>query len=608
MLVIVPQGCDDAGAIKLIKKWVENNFVPPPAFANHKAICIEIVSDGIQSSNQFASSVSAAVSRCLSIEVENERDEFPTDVLQNSIEAATAAGAYPVIFIHRFHAFASIRDGGMTSMLSRLRTLEGNAQMTTLAFSPVSYDGIRQMMGSEQPFLNSVYGDMHDQAVMRPLSRDEFLAEASARGIPHATAHRLFSIGGGPDSVFLGLLDLWQADKNFIVRECADKVGPVIDRFISRAFLADRETDLLLENLALGTLNAAQEAYLLNHPLGDYLCKRGSNSKLICASPIIAQRVLSRGLPTLSLFRSCLSAAEAGDFLLAADLAGGLSDRHLRLVAFKELLLVLGALTPKPGRGLLGIDWLSVEEAVKRLKLLKNECIAQFVPWIESLDEALRLLTPVRGGGRLQIDELTSRSSDVEVRKLLLHMLESAIGASRKLPEPLLRVQFIVNIPEAILQSIAMGFCSIDFTNAPDHLPLADYETFFGRGKPFEAPRAGQKIALTALLVIVPAVLAEKKTPGISYLINPKAVQPLQQKLVDAVRNPASHTIVEFQLRDAEFLESVCSTWISEWAEMEGMASLDALPIRSLRPSPEHLRQLLFGYEADHAIDNIGTS
>jgi hypothetical protein len=540
--------------------------------------------------------------------VEVDRDEFPTDVLQNSVEAATAAGAYPVLFIHRFHAFASIRDGGMTSMLSRLRTLEGNAHMTTLAFSPVSYEGIRQMMGSEQPFLNSVYGDMHDQAVMKPLSRDEFLIEASARGIPHATAHRLFSIGGGPDSVFLGLLDLWDVDRKLLVRECAEKAGPVIDRFINRAFPADRETELLLESLALGTLNAAQEAYLLNHPLADYLCKRGSNSKLICSSPIIAQRVLSRGLPTLSLLRSCLSAAEADDFLLAADLAGGLSDRHPRLVAFKELLLILGALTPKPGRGLLGIDWLSVEEAVKRLKLVKDERMEQFVPWIESLEEALRLLTSVRGGGRLQIDELTCRSSDAEVRKLLLHMFESAIEASKKLPEPLLRVQFIVNIPEAILQSIALGFCAIDFTDAPDQLPLADYETFFGRGKPFEAPRAGQKIALTSLLVIVPAVLAGKRTPGISSLISPKAIQPLQQKLVDTVRNPASHTIAEFQLRDAELLESVCSTWISEWAEMEGVSSLDALPIRSLRPSPEHLRQLLFGYEDDHASHNSGTS
>ena len=48
------------------------------------------------------------------------------------MEAAIEAGAYPILMIERFHAFANIRDGGMASMLSRLRSIESDGQMTTL--------------------------------------------------------------------------------------------------------------------------------------------------------------------------------------------------------------------------------------------------------------------------------------------------------------------------------------------------------------------------------------------------------------------------------------------------------------------------------------------
>lgn len=597
MLVMIPQGCHEARAIKLVRQWVEEKFVLPAAFANHRPFCIDIVSDGLDSSAHFARSISQKIARQLRIEIEGDRDDFPTDMLQNAIEAAIAAGAFPILLIQRFHAFASIRDGGMTSILSRLRTLESDAQLTTLAFSPIDYNAIRRMMDSEQPFLNSVYGDMHDGAVMTPLKREDFLAAAKGRGIDSPTAHRLFGLGGGPDAVFMTLLDLHATDKSALVSRCADSAGPAIDRFLDRAIPQDAETDQLLANLALGRLNPAQEAFLVNHPLRLFLYKRNGAGELICSSPVIAKRILSRDLPICSQYQRCLLTVEAADYVGAAKLAASLTDSHPRLAAFRELVLLRSALTAYPERGLLGVDWRAAADALKRLRRLDPAVVTSFQPWLEVVEASLRIVLPDVGTQRLQADYLTRRASDPQVRLLLLFMVDGVVCAAPMLTEPSARVRLLVNLPEAILQSIAAGFCEIDFSSPPSTPPDADYDAYFGNKEHFLFPTKDQKMTLSSLLVVVPGLLAKRQVKGATALIDPTLIRPLQQKLVDAVRNPASHTIADFLQKDAVLLEDLCHTWIAEWCRMENLASTSELPIRKLAPDREQLGALLFGSE-----------
>jgi hypothetical protein len=600
VLVMVPTGCDEPEAAELVRKWLEVNFVLPSAYANHRPICIELVSESFQSSAQFARKISSKISRELNIEIEKDLDDYPVDILQNAIEAAISDGAYPILIIQRFHAFANIPDAGMTSILSQLRTSESDGTLTTLAFSPIGYDDIRRTMKeSQQPFLNSVYGDMHEVAVMTTLRREDFLAEADARGIAAATAHRLYSLGGGPDVIFTKLLDLHSADRRTLVNQCADRAGPKIDSFLERAFSGHGEDEKLLANLALGQLNSVQEAALLSHPLSSFLCRRSGSNELICSSPVIAQRILCRDLPLSVQYRQCLQAVEAADYAGAAKLAASLTDSHPRLAAFRELVQLRGALSAAqvPERGLMGIDWPAAKEAIKRLRQLNLAPDIGFQPWLEVVDSCLRVVFPDSKGRRLQADEFTRHASDPQVRLLLLFMVEGVVCAANILTEPAAKVSLLVNVPEAILQSIAAGFCGIDFSSPPSPPPVAEYDAYFGRQENFNFPSEDQKLALSSLLVVVPTLLAQQQVKGALKLIDPDHVRPLQQKLVDLVRNPASHTIVSFAKKDAQFLEDLCYNWVAEWCRIEGLTSTNDLPIRNLAPDIGQFRALLFGDE-----------
>lgn len=592
MLVMVPQGCDEASSARLIRQWLDEHFRLPTAYSNHRPVIIRLVSDGLESSAQFAHIVRKKIEKGAQVEVEIDAQDFSTDILQNSVEAAIEAGAYPILMIERFHAFANIRDGGMASMLSRLRSIESDGQMTTLAFSPIGYDAIRRLMHSEQPFLNSVYGDMHDEAIMSPLDQADFLAEASSRGIDQPTAHRLFTLGGGPDALFLGLLDLASCDRASLIGQCAARTGSAIDLFLARALPQGLETDQLLVNLALGRVNPAQEAALLSHPLAKFLCKRNATDVLICASPVIARQILTRHLSISAQYDRCLQALEASDFTEAATKAAALDDPHPRLAAFRELVIMRGALVAVPGRGLLGIDWQAVADASRRLRKLDGARLDAVRPWLEVIDEAAGRILAGKPS-RLQADMFTRHASDGTLRLLLLFMMSALADAAARLSEPAQRVQALVNLPEAILQTLAAGFCGIDYAEPPASPPPAEYGLFFNGHGLFVFPPPTTKMTLGALLVVVPAILAQRAQAVPGQLTDAASIRPLQQKLVDAVRNPASHTIANFSSRDAALLEGLCRTWIEEWCVLEGLASAAALPILHLAPTAGQLAAML---------------
>ena len=195
--------------------------------------------------------------------------------------------------------------------------------------------------------------------------------------------------------------------------ECADRAGPAIDLFLDRAVPKDADTDQLLVQLALGQLNPAQEAFLLDHPLSSFLCKRSVVGELICSSPVIAQRILNKGPSIWSKYQNCLSALEAEDYAGAATLAASMADKHPRLAAFRELVMLRGAMTAVPARGLFGIDWRSAAEAMQRIQALDQTPIMRFRPWLAVVEASLQIVLGASRNRRLQADrQLGIRRTD----------------------------------------------------------------------------------------------------------------------------------------------------------------------------------------------------
>ncbi|TGP24878.1 MULTISPECIES: hypothetical protein [unclassified Mesorhizobium] len=596
MLLLVPSGCKEPQTARMVAEWAQNHFTMPAQFANHRPICVRVTSDAMLSSAQFTATVAQRIRQQAQVTVDVDPIDYPSDVLQNVVEAALDAGSYPILVIERFHAFATIRDGGMTSVLSGMRSLEHERKLTTLALSAIGYDAIRRELDAQQPFLNSVYGDNHDQAVMSLLSREDFVSAAQERGIAPPAANRLYSKAGGPDAVYEALLDVADSGEGQLVAQCLHRAGPAVDRFLDRfiAIPAAQRQELFV-SLALGKIRPAQEAFLLQNPLHNFLCKRNESNELICSTQILARRILQGTLPQWSAYGDCLTALEEGDVRRAGMLAATLTDPNPRLTAFRELISLRSALHPETNRGLFGIDWPAVDQGLKQLGRLDPERLQPFRDWLDQIGRWAECIKRVVGFPRLRADVLARRAADPELRTALLFMIVGATRSALALSEPAGRVNALVNVPETILQTIAAGFCSIDFANSPVELVEADFDGYFSGQTAFVFPSAGQKMTLSALLTIVPAMLARQRTKGASALVDAEQIRPLHGKLIDAVRNPAAHTVVAFASRDADLLQQVCGSWLHDWIAMEGYESEEDIPGIRGTPSCEALGTLLMG-------------
>lgn len=581
MLLIVPQGCDETSAASLVSKWTQSNFPLPREYLDCNPVCIRLSSDSFESSRHFSMTVIRAIEKKLKIQIPFQQDDYPSDLIQHAIEAALELKAYPILILERFHAFAMISEPGIGSVFARMRTLEHDSQLTTLALSPVGYDAIRSEMRAEQPFLNSVYGDNHDLAVMPPLTREEFLSAALEKGISEKTANRIYSFGGGPDAIYGALIDIALDSVDEIIERCIQRTGTIIDRFLERSFSnAGHERQAMLSALAVGKLQATQEAFLAENPCFEFIAKRKENGQIVCSSQILAIRILRGGEPTWSRYYNCITALKSGDISLTIKIIDSLSDSSTRLATFRDIIKLFIATIAIPDRGLLGIDWQATKKLTKSLKGCRESYIQPFNKWISRMDLWENLVSSCSSvrGDRLSLERLTHRAKEKEIRLLLLYMiikflqsLNSQISASTK-------VKLLVNLPESILQALSIGFCNIDFTAPPKDFPTADYNSFFGQDSKFELPTPSQKITLTSLLVIVPAILHHTKIEGSNILTNRNYIIPLQQKFVDQVRNPASHTITEFKEKDASFLQDLCNNLVNCWLTMEGFQSMMEIP------------------------------
>lgn len=593
MLLLVPHGCDEPATAAQVASWTADNFLMPKAYGEHTPLIIRLTSDTFATSQSFAVSLAREVGKALGAPIEIDKHDYPTEIIESAVQGALSAGRLPVLILQRFHAFATIPDGGMGSVLAGMRELEHVSQLTTLAMSPATYDDIRSQMASEFPFLNSVYGDNHDRAIMEPLDRAQFVADATARGIAPARANRLFALAAGPDDLCNAILDHHHLDGTELASACIADKAVTLDKFVKRSFPKVSADDL--GSLALARLGRPKEAHLRANPLWRFIARETPSGGLACASPILAHYFLKQGETVAQSYERCLAGYAAGHFELASEIASTLCDSHPRLKSFRDLVTARAALESQPDRGFLGIEW---ERASMALNGLSGSDVLPEAArgWAERM---VRWTSLVRrhgdaGGGRSEASLLARASADPEVRLALLYTLSGLVTNTSAEHAPNSLISKLINVPETILQAMACGLCSIDIFRSPAAFPAADYERFFGGKPPFRLPAEGKKMMLSTLLVAVPALLPVQLGRITEPFSNPDVIRPLQQKLVDRLRNIASHTIADFPEADARYLSGLCSEWLDAWARLEGFNSSSEIPGRVDAPAASALAALLF--------------
>jgi hypothetical protein len=606
-LLVAPYGCDEAAAAAAVAAWTAENFRLPAYCSNHCPTLVRITPDGVTSSAHFVRRLCQQLTKRIQGEFVVEQDDYPSETLEALVDEAHAKGVYPILVIERFHTFARIADHDLLSVLSALRSCEHASQVTTLAISPIGYDTMRRQMASHLPFVNSAYGDNHDRAVMTPLSREEFVDEATSCGLKPRVAQRLFGTGGGPDTIYRTLIDVAIDGEEDILERCVSRLADRLDRFLDYTFAEpgyDREE--LLAHLALGCLRPVEEDFISAHLLFRFIGRRTHQGRIVSSTPILSRAILRRGRHRWHVFESCLNAVASGDYDTAGALATNADPTAPHLRAFCSIVDILVSLHTESDAGLLGIDWMRIRLAGEQL--LKPEIpVGPHRPWVEMVTRWSRLVDREAtrpGTGRPQLDTLTARAAEPDVYDLLVFSMSTYLGRVKRLAAPAARVRAVASLPESILQAFAAAQCGIDFRKAPDHLPTLDYDRFFGAKDSFRLPNPGSKMELVSLLVVVPTLMSDLLAPGRRppALCDPALVCPLQQKLVDRLRNPNAHTVADFSLQDADFLVNLCAEWLDAMARLAGYEGAASLPAMVAAPSAKDLSILLYGGEDQPAV------
>jgi hypothetical protein len=451
-----------------------------------------------------------------------------------------------------------------------MRQLEHDGQLTTIAISRMNYRAIRAQLSEqgEFPFVNSSYGDNHDQVVIPPLTRAEFVAAAMAANLDSARAQALFAYVGGPDSVHAAVIGAALESEDDVVDRAARALGDSLERFFEAAIgpLATDRDDLRLR-VATGQLLPAQIAYLRSLDLSRFLLKEGKGGKTIVAGPVLGRLLLSgRDGPWIAYAR----VLEAIDDQRLADAARQVTllDRDSpHLEAFASLVTMLAAVHDSDKGGLLEIDWKTAQRVGRRL-LASNLPIDRHRAWIDQLvrwSERVGDAVDTGQGRGARLDILVRQTTDPDVRKLLGYALRVFLGRVRRSGSPGEQVRAAGSIPESILQSLS-AYLDLDPLNVPSNLPELDYQRYFGNLGEYRRPEAGSRLDLTHLLVIVPALL-EKRCAEFRdeiCLCDASFVKPLHQRLVSRMRNATAHTYAEMDDKDATFFFTTCDTLLKD--------------------------------------------
>lgn len=592
-LVLVPQGCNEDTISALVIRWCSNNFESPPPYSDYSILPIYIVSDTQLTSHQFATRIAADIRKKCGIELNFRKDDYPTDIIQDSIDAALSKKQFPLLFIGRFHAFASIQDGGMSSVLSQLRTLEMEGGMTTITFSPMTYSAIRKSMEGSHAFLNSVYGDAHEQVVLDPLSRDEFVRHSISLGVKKEIAEKHYSYGGGPDKVFEALANALADHEKDPVAYCASQSKDVIGSFFDRTLAeAGPLRDSMLGSLSMGRLSLEEEAFLKSNPMVDFFAKSDESGRLTCSARILARWILSNRAGGWTTYASCLLLLRSGERRSAATLAQELSSDDPRHLTFLSLVSMVGASDVDLANPFFGMDWLAIIRACQRISHLEEHIPVANIDWVRRMCSWSSWMKAVQRSSRLESDSLTLKADDQNVRQLMLFMVSKFVDAVLSRGDGI-QIDNLVKIPEVILQTVAVGHCGIDFSKAPEFDEHVDFSAYFGGVGAFIPPKVGEKITLTGLIVIVPALLKKLGARSGLSLMDPLKVRSLQGSFVDRIRNRSAHAIVDLSTSDRKLLGSVCRDWIKDWATLEGFEQPELVPGLAGQPTIDDLEDLL---------------
>ncbi|MER9936110.1 hypothetical protein [Mesorhizobium sp. M0088] len=586
------------GAAKSVKIWCAENIRLPGGSDNQRTALVSLTVDNVSSTRHFVHRLGRQLAKFDASVTGSE--EYPSDQLMALIESAHEQGLHPVVIINRFHAFARIADDHLLSMLSTMRSLEHDGLLTTLAFSTLRYQALRTKLSraGHFPFVNSAYGDNHDEVALRPITRDDFISAASAAGLTTAEGYQLHRYAGGPDKVFEALLTCGNDGLPGVAERACALIGNQLETFFENAIDPELpDCDELRVRLATGQLQPSQEDYLENTESAGFLVRRTSSGRLIATSPVLSRLLLRGRDGPWRRYTEVLEHLYAEDFSAAAAMVSLLDQRSPHLKVFAQLVDMLRAVYAE-NIGLLGIDWTTIERIGQAL-LTERSPIGRHAEWVRALvgwARRVKAAVDTSISPDVRLDVLARGATDEEVKKLFVFVVATFLKKAGRSDSPTRRVRDAAVVPESILQALAYSL-GLDVRSAPDRLPELDYQIYFGRKDAFQPPVPGQPITMTQLLVIVPALVAGARNSDASTLGLTDAghVVPLHEKLVVRFRNAASHTYTEATEKDAHYLYSICGAWLEDLKIIWNLADLDETAMRPVPPTAEDLAQLLYG-------------
>lgn len=289
LLCLIPPGCDSVSFGEYAEEWLASNFQIPTTAGLDKLALIRVVPDQSTSATRFVSRLlrlGRRFSSDLNVSIDG-RD--PSEVFEELVEVLHDAGFYPILIIERFHSFARVADDGLIALLSQMRSLEHSLLITTVAISHLSYGALRRKLPPELSFVNSAYGDNHDQAVMTSLSFAEFCAESR---IPSGVALRVFEMGGGPDCVFSALEDEYVDGVEALAVKCASRVAvPIMDLINNMGDQSNDFLHIVSKAYSSRRLTAGELAFVGGIPFRHFVFSNDLSSFTRFVGPVVEEVV-----------------------------------------------------------------------------------------------------------------------------------------------------------------------------------------------------------------------------------------------------------------------------------------------------------------------------
>ncbi len=569
-LHIVPPGCDTHSAASEVATWITDRDRVTPIRENSRATIVKISVDATASSVHFVGKVRSLLAPNHKAVTEVAEERYPADWIENIVAAVHSDGGHPLLVISRFHDFAQIADEHLLSVLSTLRQLEHDGNLTTIAISPMNYRLIRENLSKKGhfPFVNSAYGDNHDEVVMPPLTRDEFLAAASKHGLSSQRSYQLFEYCGGPDCVHQALLSSALLHEEDIVERAVHSLGSRLEHFFEIVLGSESSNVADLRfRMATGQLLPSQVAFLHHQNLSAFLMKVGPRGTMIATSPVVARLLLKGKEGPWDAYSKVLEAVYAKQYGDAAQQIALLDQNSPHLKAFSKFLDILAALHNSRNGGLLEMDWRTAQRIGQHM-VQSGLPIEPYKDWISQIIRWSGIIlksNKVGLGAGARLDVVAQQANNTDVQNLILYAISRYLGRIQQSGSLGEQVRAAGSIPESLLQAMAASL-GVDPLKAPNNLPDLDYQSFFGGVEDYRRPAVGAALDLTQLLVIVPTILSDQcvKFKDEITICDPAFVKPLHQTLIARMRNATAHTYSEMDEKQATHFFKLCNILIAD--------------------------------------------